>query len=410
MTTESGILQLMDDLGNAMNGVVEPIAMFGGGNPAIIPEVTDAFKSRLHQISKDPESLAAMLGTYDTPQGNSAFIESVVEYFSGHFETKLLPENVAITSGSQTGFFMLFNMLAGSSGNSRRKILFPLVPEYVGYSDQLAEHEMITSTRPIITKIDQHEFKYSIDFDQLDIDENTGAICVSRPTNPSGNVVSTEEVKRLQKIARERDIPLVIDNAYGAPFPGVIVDDDFVEFDGNTVFSYSLSKVGLPGSRTGIFVGPPELIRSLSKLNAIVSLSSPNFGQYLVTDLLITKEIDRLSQDYIQPFYADRRRVAMEYIEMYFDKSLPWRLHTYQGSYFFWLWLEGSVIGSKELYARLKEKGVLVVPGEYFFAGQDSSAWPHARECVRLNFARPDHELENGMKILGQTIAAAYRP
>ena len=62
-------------------------------------------------------------------------------------------------------------------------------------------------------------FKYSIDFKCLNIDENIGAICVSRPTNPSGNVLTNEEMEQLHDLAEANDIPLIIDNAYGAPFP-----------------------------------------------------------------------------------------------------------------------------------------------------------------------------------------------
>ena len=44
-------------------------------------------------------------------------------------------------------------------------------------------------------------------------------ICVSRPTNPTGNVITDEELMKLDLLAQQRDIPLVIDNAYGVPFP-----------------------------------------------------------------------------------------------------------------------------------------------------------------------------------------------
>jgi valine--pyruvate aminotransferase len=96
-------------------------------------------------------------------------------------------------------------------------------------------------------------------------------------------------------------------------------------------------------------------------------------------------------------------------MERYFPADLPWRLHSYEGSYFFWLWCEGAKKTSKELYAYLKEQKVIVVPGEYFFPGQDSAGWPHANECLRLNFARPDSELESGIPIIAQAIQDAYR-
>jgi valine--pyruvate aminotransferase len=49
-----------------------------------------------------------------------------------------------------------------------------------------------------------------------------------------------------------------------------------------------------------------------------------------------------------------------------------------------------------------------VVPGEQFFLGQDVAGWQHAHECLRINFARPDHELEAGIPILAEVIAKAY--
>ncbi len=48
--------------------------------------------------------------------------------------------------------------------------------------------------------------------------EETGMICVSRPTNPTGNVITDEELIKLDALANQHGVPLVIDNAYGVPF------------------------------------------------------------------------------------------------------------------------------------------------------------------------------------------------
>ena len=405
---DAGILELMDDLGRAMSGNSQPIAMFGGGNPALIPEVSSEFEKSLQNIVTDQKRLCQMFGQYDTPQGNEMFIKSIVEYFNSKFDTKITKSNVAITPGSQAGFFMLFNLLAGQSGSVKKHILMPIAPEYIGYGDQLIEKGCIKAYKPKIEKISDHEFKYHIDFQALEIDENTAAICVSRPTNPSGNVISGEEIIRLQQLADQHNIPLIIDNAYGDPFPGVI-EGQKIELSDNTVFSFSLSKVGLPGSRTGIFIGPESIIKALINANAVVNLTSPNFGQYLTTELFRTKKIDELSKEYIQPYYVERYAKAWELIEQHFDKSLPWRFHTYEGSYFLWLWLEGSNKTSKEIYSSLKERGVIVVPGEYFFFGVDTDNWSHAKECIRINFARPDKELEKGIPILAEVLSQLYK-
>lgn len=76
--------------------------------------------------------------------------------------------------------------------------------------------------------------------------------------------------------------------------------------------------------------------------------------------------------------------------------DLPWRMHAYGGS-----------IPTRELYNRLKERKVLIVPGEYFFVGQDTD-WAHTKECIRFNFARSDKELEAGIPIMAEELKKAY--
>lgn len=407
MSADAGILQLMDDLGKALADD-PPLAMFGGGNPAQIPAVTDAFKDTLHELLADEARAAAMLGNYDTPQGNSTFITAITDFLNRHYQLDITEDNIAVTPGSQTGYFMLFNLLAGKTGKKTRKILFPLVPEYIGYVDQTLEPEGFASQRPAIEEIGEHEFKYRVDFKQLELDDSIAGICVSRPTNPTGNVVTDAELEHLGKLAVEHDIPLIVDNAYGFPFPGVIVPKAKLFWNDHTVLSISLSKVGLPSSRVGIFVGPVDLMQALANANAIVSLASPSFGQYVAAPLIQNDEILALSEKHIKPHYFERAKKARALMDKHFPSDLPWRLHVFEGSYFFWLWLPGSKLTSKKLYAYLKERGVLVVPGEYFFPGQDVRVWPHAHECLRLNFARPDNELEAGIPILAEAIKRAY--
>ena len=63
-------------------------------------------------------------------------------------------------------------------------------------------------------------FKYHIDFNELTVDDSIGAICASRPTNPTGNVLTDQEIRHLDELARHHGIPLIIDNAYGNAVPG----------------------------------------------------------------------------------------------------------------------------------------------------------------------------------------------
>ena len=73
---QSGIVELMDDLGTALNENPEMIFM-GGGNPGRIPEVEQIFKARLETVLADPAQLHTLLGVYQSPQGDKDFREQI---------------------------------------------------------------------------------------------------------------------------------------------------------------------------------------------------------------------------------------------------------------------------------------------------------------------------------------------
>jgi len=125
---KTGILGLMDNLGKAMNS---DMLMLDGGNPAHIPEVNKIWRRRTEET----------LASYDSPQGKQSFLESLAG---------------------------LLNMFGGTGSDGiKRKVLFPLCPEYLGYADQSIEEGSLT-TRPVF-------FKYHVDFDKLDIGPDISA-------------------------------------------------------------------------------------------------------------------------------------------------------------------------------------------------------------------------------------------
>ena len=144
-TEESGILQLMHDLGDAL-AAGDDILMLGGGNPARIPEVEAIFMERLRRMLSGSDEIEKLLRSYDAPAGNRAFIEAMAALLRGHYGWEVGPENVALTTGSQTSFFFLFNLLGGESEDGRhRKILLPLTPEYIGYADTGVARDLFVS-------------------------------------------------------------------------------------------------------------------------------------------------------------------------------------------------------------------------------------------------------------------------
>jgi valine--pyruvate aminotransferase len=253
-----------------------------------------------------------------------------------------------------------------------------------------------------------HVTQYRIDFDNLNITDDIAAICLSRPTNPTANVVTDEEMERLSVIAKEHNIPLIIDNAYGNPFPQAIFTEASLMWDEHTVLSFSLSKIGLPATRTGIIIARPEIIRGLSNLNAIIGLTSGSIGATLAAPLIESGELKKLAETHVTKYYQERSDFAVEKLMHYLRDDVPYRIHVNEGAFFLWLWCEDFPITSRELYERLKAKDVIIVPGEYFFPGCDRTDWDHKTECVRISFVKSKTEVEAGLKIIAEVVNEVY--
>jgi valine--pyruvate aminotransferase len=403
----SGIGQLMDDLGMAL-AESRDVLMLGGGNPAHIPDVQRYFRDSMQELLLDHGKFERTIGNYDPPQGNKEFIEAVAALLRREFGWSVSANNIALTTGSQSAFFILFNIFAGDfDDGTRKKILFPLAPEYIGYCDVGLTKDLFTANRPEISHLDEHIFKYHIDFDSINITDEIGAICVSRPTNPTGNVLTDSELQKLSELACANDVPLIVDNAYGAPFPNIIFTEVKPLWNENTILCMSLSKFGLPALRTGIVVASEQIISMISQVNAVMNLAPSSMGAAIVTSLVRTGEIIRLSRDVIKPFYQKKAQAALRQVLKELD-GVDFHVHAPEGAFFLWLWFPNLPISNKELYERLKQRKVLVVPGHYFFPGLKES-WQHKNECIRINYAQDEQIVTAGIKIIAEEIRRSYR-
>jgi len=419
---DSGILRLMDDLGRPLPAGVTPY-MLGGGNPARIEAVEKVYRREMKSLLSQGDDFEEAISRYDAPQGRMSFLDALVDFFRNEYGWDICPENIAITNGSQTAFFYLFNLFSGLSPE-RRTILFPLVPEYIGYADQGIERDTFVTLPARIETEGDHSFKYHIDLPlvshYLSAHPEVGAICVSRPTNPTGNVLTDTEIAALSALAARYDIPLMIDNAYGMPFPNIIFPDMLDGtpapfWDRHTILSMSLSKIGLPSLRTGIIIADAPVIKALGALNSIAALTSGSLGQILAEGLVRSGEIRTMADTAVRPFYRQKTDQAQEFIHEFW-KGRDYRIHRSEGAIFLWLYLPELNITTKELYGKLKERGVVVVPGEYFFFGRetgsdDETSWkghPHREKCLRLNYSRSEGEVREGLRIIAE-VSGRYR-
>ena len=403
-TRFSGITRLMGDMNDGLR--TPGAVMLGGGNPAQIPEMQDYFQTLLSEMLAAGK-LTEALCNYDGPQGKDVLRHALAGMLQKELGWQLDAQNIALTNGSQSAFFYLFNLFAGRRADgSMSKVLFPLAPEYLGYADAGLDENLFVSAKPNIELLPEGQFKYHVDFDHLNITDDIGLICVSRPTNPTGNVITDEELIRLDALAQQKNIPLLIDNAYGVPFPGIVFTEATPLWNPNIILCMSLSKLGLPGSRCGIVIADEKIIKAISNMNGIISLSPGSVGPAIAHEMIVRGDLLRLSEEVIKPFYYQRVLETIATLRRYLPEERC-LIHKPEGAIFLWLWFKDLPITTEVLYQRLKQRGVLMVPGDYFFPGLEHP-WAHTHQCMRMNYVPDSEQIERGVKILAEEVEKAH--
>ena len=172
-----------------------------------------------------------------------------------------------------------------------KEIVLPLSPDYTGYGGISLAPEAVKAYRPSLD-VDQanHRFKYRPDFDQLEVTDQTGLVLFSRPCNPTGNVLTGEEVQQIAGLAAVHGVPVFVDSAYAPPFPALNFTEMEPIFGDNIVHCMSLSKAGLPGERLGIAIGDAEIIHALECFQTNLCIHSSRYGQAIAARAIASGE------------------------------------------------------------------------------------------------------------------------
>ncbi|HQG49669.1 MAG TPA: hypothetical protein PK373_11315, partial [Sedimentisphaerales bacterium] len=113
----------------------------------------------------------------------------------------------------------------------------------------------------------------------------------------------------------------------------------------------------------------------VARVNAVMSLAPGGVGAAIVADMIRSGEIIAASREVVRPFYETKMHEAVARVHECFQ-GLDYRVHKPEGAFFLWLWFPNLPITSQQLYERLKQRDVLVVPGHHFFPGLEEP-WPH---------------------------------
>lgn len=131
--------------------------------------------------------------------------EAIVHYYAKQ-DIKVNPEHILLTSGTSESFFYLFSLLTKPGDN----ILTPN-PAYplFDYIAQLAHIKL--RHYPLL-----EEKNWAVDVEALkkQADKRTKAIVLISPNNPTGSVISPEQIQEIVSWANSKNIPLICDEVF----------------------------------------------------------------------------------------------------------------------------------------------------------------------------------------------------
>ncbi len=215
------------------------------GNPSV--PVPDDYTKEMEELLKTKTSME--LHGYSPSLGLPVFKESVAASLNRRFGMNYTPEYIFPTSGAAGA---LAHALRCVTKPGDEVLTFaPYFPEYGPY---------VNLTGAVLKVVPADTESFQINFEKLAemLNENTAAVLINTPNNPSGAVYSAETLAKLAKLLTDRqqeyghEIFIISDEPYreivfdGAGLPYVS------KFYANTLSCYSYSKsLSLPGERIG---------------------------------------------------------------------------------------------------------------------------------------------------------------
>lgn len=222
------------------------------GNPSV--PTPKAFTDEMIRLLQEEDPMT--LHGYSPSLGITSVREAVADSLSERFGLPYTVEDIFMTSGAAGA--IAHAVRAVSKPGDEILTFAPYFPEY---------HPYISGAGAVLKVVPADTKNFQIDFERFTelLNENVAAVLINTPNNPSGIVYSTETVKRLADILREKseeyghDIYIISDEPYREiVFEGV--DAPCVsKFYDHTLMCYSFSKsLSLPGERIGYVAVSPN--------------------------------------------------------------------------------------------------------------------------------------------------------
>jgi aspartate aminotransferase len=318
--------------------------------------------------------------------------EAVANFVSRTLKTSVDPSEVVLVPGSKN--VLLFTLLACIEPGD--EVILP-DPGYPAYASQV---NFIGAVAKTVTLREETGFRMDLDELASLVTPKTRMLIVNTPQNPTGGVLTEEDVKFVCDLAHKHDLLLVSDEIYSQLVYGFhhVSPLSHPGMRERTVLMDGLSKsYAMTGWRLGYAVAPRELAAKLDKLMINTSSCAAAFTQIAAIEALSSPESEHAVARMVKVF-EHRRNLVVDGMN-----AIPGiRCARPQGSFYVFPNIEGTGFEEHELSDRLlAEAGVAVLPG---------TAFGHAgKGFIRLAYTQSEDELRRGIDRIGEFIAANPR-
>ncbi|GAC1448758.1 MAG: aminotransferase class I/II-fold pyridoxal phosphate-dependent enzyme [Isosphaeraceae bacterium] len=280
---------------------------------------------------------------------------------------------VLITSGSSGA--LLLALLSVVNPGDEVLLFDPYFVMYVNLVHLAGGTPLYVETYP--------DFHIDVDRVAAALTPRVKCLIVNSPANPTGVVISAQEMERLAALCKARGILLISDEVYRA----FCYDEPFAtpaSWNNEVLVVDGFSKAhGMTGWRLGFAHGPARLIQEMAKLQQFSFVCAPSPAQYAGTvalDQQLTARIDT---------YRQKRDTVVEALNGLYDLPHP------GGAFYAFPRAPGP--SASEFVARAIQENLLIIPGNVF-SRRDSH--------FRISYAVDDPTLKRGLDVLRKLAGA----
>ena len=289
---------------------------------------------------------------------NAGFIElrkEIARYLNRRFNLNYNPDNeILVTVGGSEGIDIALRALVGPED----EVIIP-EPSFVAYKGCT---RFTGATPKIINLKAENEFKLTAEDLEEAITEKTKVVIIPYPNNPTGAIMTKEDLKPIVEVLKKKNVIVISDEIYAElsyDKPHVSIAS-FEEIKEKTLVINGFSKsYAMTGWRLGYVCGNSILINQMKKIHQYSIMCSPTTAQYAAIEAL--RNGDESVAKMVREYNRRRRVLVNGFRKLGFDCFEP------LGAFYVFPCIKSTGMTSEEFCEDLlKKERVLTVPGDAF--------------------------------------------